>query len=87
MNDFTREELKEIFRCVNYMITGRPTPCRLTQYDKYTLMLKKKVHSMINNYCDHTEIVLSLYGRNTDIPIAGHCCECGNPVDEKFINE
>jgi len=45
MSDFTKEELLEIKRCINYMIKGGTTP-----YSSLTLEIKKKLHSMIDNY-------------------------------------
>lgn len=48
MNDFTKEELEEIKRCVKYMINGGTTP-----HSSFTIALKKKVQSMIENHCNH----------------------------------
>lgn len=48
MNDFTKEELQEINHCLKYMINGGVTP-----YSCVTLATKKKVQSMISNYCKH----------------------------------
>ena len=48
MNDLTKEELQEIKRCINYMIKGGVTP-----YSSLTLQIKKKIQSIIDNYCDH----------------------------------
>lgn len=46
MNDFTKEELREI-----YWVFDRQGACRL-------LTLKEKIQSMIDNYCEH-EIMTS----------------------------
>ena len=48
MNEFTKEELQEIRRCLKYMINGGVTP-----YSCKTLELKKKLQSLIDNYCEH----------------------------------
>lgn len=48
MNEFTKEELEEIKRCLKYMINGGITP-----YSLLTMNTKKKVQDMIDNYCDH----------------------------------
>lgn len=48
MNDFTKEELQEVKRCVKYMINGVVTP-----YSSLTLAINKKIQSLINNYCEH----------------------------------
>jgi len=45
MNDFTKEELQEIKRCLSYMINGNVTP-----YSCVTIGVKKKIQSMIDNY-------------------------------------
>ena len=45
MNDFTKEELKEINRCLKYMINGGTTP-----YSSLTMALNKKLQSLIDNY-------------------------------------
>ena len=47
-NEFMKEELQEIHRCLKYMINGGTTP-----YSCVTLDIKKKIHSMIDNYCEH----------------------------------
>ena len=49
VKDFTKEELQEIHRCLSHMTTGGTTP-----YSSLTLELKKKLHSMIDNYCEHS---------------------------------
>ena len=50
MNDFTKEDLNEIARCLKYMIEGGTTP-----YSCHTISLVKKVRTIIDNYCDHPE--------------------------------
>src|ERR1041385_3698155 len=47
VNDFTKEELGELKRCVKYMIEGGVTP-----YSSLTMALNKKLQSLIDNYCD-----------------------------------
>ncbi len=47
-NEFTKEDLQEIKRCVVYMTKGGTTP-----YSLFTLEVKKKIQSMIDNYCEH----------------------------------
>tara|TARA_R110000868_G_C10972576_1_gene770495 strand:- start:27035 stop:27232 length:198 start_codon:yes stop_codon:yes gene_type:complete len=44
MNDFTKEELVKLWRCINPVIIGDDA------YD-----LKIKVRDMIDNYCEHAE--------------------------------
>lgn len=51
MNDFTKEELEEIKRCLKYMINGGLTP-----YSYLTMALKKKIQTMIDNYCANTNV-------------------------------
>lgn len=48
MNEFKKEELEEIYRCLNYMIKGGITP-----YSCVTFDVKKKIKNMIDNYCEH----------------------------------
>jgi predicted DNA-binding ArsR family transcriptional regulator len=45
MNDFTKEELKEIKRCLKYMINGGVTP-----FSNLTMELNKKTQNMIDSY-------------------------------------
>ncbi len=48
MNDFTKEELQEIKRCIKYMINGGVTPYSVT-----TVRLIVKLNEMIEHYCEH----------------------------------
>ena len=48
MNDFTKTELIEIKRCVQYMIKGGVTP-----YSGLTIEINKKLRIMYENYCEH----------------------------------
>ncbi len=48
MNDFTKTDLIEIYRCLKYMTKEGVTP-----YSCHTISLCKKVHNMIDNYCEH----------------------------------
>lgn len=48
MNNFTKEELQEIKRCVNYMIKGGTTP-----HSCLTMKINKQLQSMIDSYCEH----------------------------------
>jgi len=52
MNDFTKTDLREIYRCLKYMTTGGITP-----YSCHTLSLCKKLKSIIDNYpeCKHED--------------------------------
>ncbi len=69
MNDFTKEELVEIHRCLKYMIKGSVTP-----FSSVTMDVKKKVHCMIDNYhCDHESDGL-IYTSN---PPQNKCKKCG----------
>ncbi len=52
MNDFTKEQLQEIKRCVDYMTKGGTTP-----YSLLTLEVKKKIQSMIENYNQLTSLI------------------------------
>lgn len=63
MNEFTKNELIEIKRCLKYMIKGSITP-----YSILTLELNKKIQAMIDNYCEHDFI---------DIGIIHYTCKCG----------
>lgn len=51
MNYFTKDELTEINRCLNYMIKSGTSP-----YSNITIELKKKTKDKIDNYCDHQDI-------------------------------
>lgn len=67
MNDFTKTELREIKRCLTYMINGGTTP-----YSCQTIAVNKKVKEMYDNYdkpCGHKET-------NFDDGIY-YCNECG----------
>lgn len=57
MNDFTKEELKEIKRCVDYMTRGGTTP-----YSLFTLEVKKKIIFMIENYNQLTSLIACTCG-------------------------
>lgn len=45
MNDFTKEELEDIYDCLYYENKGSE--------EKYYSKLLDKIESMIMNYCDH----------------------------------
>ncbi len=64
MNDFTKEELQEIKRCIKYMIDGGITP-----YSSLTLEINKKLKSIIEKYCEHSMIYNQHHQR--------HCEKCG----------
>lgn len=60
MNDFSIEELEEMNRCLNYMINGGTTP-----YSNQTIEIRRKLRSMIDNYCEHKPgIFISNDGRS-----------------------
>ena len=44
MNDFTKEELKKIFKCIDQL------------YDLCEAELLDKIQSLIDNYCEHESI-------------------------------
>jgi hypothetical protein len=48
MNDFTKTDLTEIYRCLKYMTNGETTP-----YSCHTISLIKRVRTMIESYCEH----------------------------------
>lgn len=48
MNEFTKEELQEIHKQLKNVTKSDFIP-----YSCLTLALKKKIQSMIDNYCDH----------------------------------
>lgn len=62
---FTKDELMEIKRCLKYMINGGITP-----FSCLTLDIKKKIQSMIDNYCEHDGEI------GKDYP-AEKCMKCG----------
>jgi hypothetical protein len=76
MNEFTKEELKDIH--YDLMKNENPWTCGDTIINKIKLM--------IDNYCYHKKDVTPLYTSTGDIPIAGFCYECGFPVDKKYLN-
>lgn len=51
MNNLTKEELEEIKRCLQYMITSRTTP-----YSLLTIDVNKKIQHMIYSYCEHEKM-------------------------------
>lgn len=48
MNDFTKEELIEFVRCLDYMIKGGITP-----YSTFTIELLRKTKYVVDNYDSH----------------------------------
>ncbi len=56
MNDFNLEELKEIKRCLKYMIEGQLTP-----YSNLTIDINSKLKFMIDNYCEHDNSCADFY--------------------------
>lgn len=62
MNEFTKEELREIF----WIIEG----CTMDYIGKENNILINKIESIIVNYCDHEKVVPN-YGPNTQ------CDKCG----------
>jgi hypothetical protein len=73
MNDFTKEELQEIKRCVKHMISGDVTP-----YSCFTISVNKKLRSMIENYCDHDtkKYEISIDGEIEESCVEAECCDC-----------
>jgi len=63
MNDFTKEELQEIKRCLKYMIQGGVTP-----YSTLTIILNRKVQNMIEKFDVHGS---SIYKDATKIYTSG----------------
>ena len=47
MNEFTKEELREIYGCVNSIVAIN------AQSKAYYSPLANKIQSMIDNYCEH----------------------------------
>ncbi len=82
MNKFTKEELQELWRCVKYMVKGNTTT-----YSINTIALDKKLRQMIENYCNHKNLVGPLYTINADIPVFGLCFSCGAAVNKHFISD
>jgi hypothetical protein len=80
MNDFTKEELKIIEKSLSAYV------CEFEQFKTYS-MIKNKIQSMIDNYCEHTKEVFPVYTASGDLPVAGFCYQCGHPVDGRFIDE
>lgn len=72
MSEFTKEELEEIKRCLKYMINGGVTP-----YSLLTMDIKKKIQSMIDNYCEHEH----LKGVGKEYRV---CRMCGSEVNSEF---
>lgn len=73
MNDFTREELNEIKRCLKYMITGGTTP-----YSNLTIALNKKIQIVMDDYCEHKMDVFPAYRAvNDPNDIVALCTQCG----------
>ena len=84
MNDFTKEELSMLQNGVQYLSD------RTSLSDGYLAThnaLETKIQSMIDNYCEHTKNVWPLYTPTGDIPVAGLCYECNQPVDREFISD
>jgi hypothetical protein len=53
MNDFTKTDLKEIYRCLKYMTKGGTTP-----YSCHTIGLVNKVRTMIESYDSNDDVSL-----------------------------
>ena len=71
MNDFTKDELQEIKRCLKYMINGNHTP-----FSCLTMELNKKLQSVIQNYCDHEKEPKKQYWA-ADARLYNKCIKCG----------
>jgi hypothetical protein len=74
MNDFSKQELQDIEFALQTVYLGNSE-------------LIKKIQFRIENYCVHKNDIWPLYTSTGDIPVAGMCYECGNPVDRMFLNE
>ena len=73
MNDFTKEELKELHDCIHWKINEG-------QEEKLTTLVDKKIQSMIDNYCEHKFIL------HTNAPyVFIMCVNCNKTyVDDSF---
>jgi hypothetical protein len=69
MNDFTKEELKELLDAIRWKLGEG-------QADSLTFPLEAKLKSMIDNYCEH-ELVRIDYDCNPD-----RCVTCQEIVGE-----
>ena len=76
MNDFTKEELILIAESIPYLLHLKT---------KERTELLKKIDNIINNYCEHKNDVSPLYTVSGDLPSAGFCYECNQPVRKEFI--
>lgn len=65
MNDFTITELREIKRCLKYMVDGGVTP-----YSCLTIGLNKKVRMMIDTYKEYCPEI-------RDVNCINACSKCG----------
>lgn len=75
MNDFTKEELGQIFLDINHNILKHG----IQNVDPWYLDLRDKVESMIDNYCEHeNDISESIYPQK-------ECKKCNKIVFGDFI--
>ncbi len=65
MNDFTKEQLQEIKRCVDYITKGGTSP-----YSLLTLEVKKKIKYIIDNYEQPKSLIACTWGNGSGI------CNC-----------
>ncbi len=79
MNGFTKYELQSLLWAIGY-VRERTNNCGDTMR-----LLKKKLQSMIDGYCEHRRNVWPTYTKSGDLPIAGFCYECNKPVDKENI--
>jgi len=68
MNDFTKEELQDLYDDIwTYDYKHRKPP-------DYILAIREKLQSMIENYCEHEEKILERPRMNIHM---GKCKKCG----------
>jgi hypothetical protein len=79
MNDFTKEDLIEIYEYCNWNKYD-------TSHSDFRRNLRNKIKSMIDNYCDHKNNVWPLYTISGDLPCAGFCYECGHAVSRGLVS-
>ena len=55
MNDFTKEELGDLYAAIRYCYKQHIDLPSDTDIERFSYCLMEKIQSMIDNYCEHPE--------------------------------
>lgn len=76
MNDFTKDEINKLLWAINYVKENT------TNRSDAMSLLREKIKSMVDNYCDH-EYLVFLQDQNNE-PLINKCINCH---DLRFSHE